>query len=128
MIVNLEVDAQENPLANTVAYGVDKVHPHVTMTAHLYGTRGLFANRRIFEKLPDELRTIVLDAISRAVSTQRRAAADYEDELRKRLEDRGLSFVDLSPDQKSEFIRGAGPAIALAHRRLPEELFELAGA
>ena len=43
LISRLEVDAQENPLANTVAYGVDQVHRHVTMTGHLYGARGLFS-------------------------------------------------------------------------------------
>ena len=44
LISRLEVDAQENP-PNTVAYGVDRVHRHVTMTGHLYGARGLFSHR-----------------------------------------------------------------------------------
>lgn len=43
MIAHGEVDAQENPLANTRAYGVS--HQHVTLTAHLYGARALLANR-----------------------------------------------------------------------------------
>jgi tripartite ATP-independent transporter DctP family solute receptor len=126
MIAKLEVDAQENPLANTVAYGVHQVHRHVTMTAHLYGTRGLFAHRESFEAMPDDLRGIVIDAVAEAVSTQRKAAADHEDELRRELEAEGLKFVDLSSAQMDEFVRRAAPAIDLAQRRLPEELFRLA--
>ena len=39
MIASGEVDAQENPLANTFTYGVGAHHPHLTRTGHLYGAR-----------------------------------------------------------------------------------------
>ena len=59
MISRLEVDAQENPLANTVAYGVDRVHRHITMTAHLYGARGLFSHRPTWDDFEPDLRQVV---------------------------------------------------------------------
>ena len=55
MISRLDVDAQENPLANTVAYGVDRVHRHITMTGHLYGARGLFAHRPTWDDFDPDL-------------------------------------------------------------------------
>lgn len=125
-ITRMEVDAQENPLANTVAYGVDKVHSHVTMTAHLYGARGLFANRAMVDALPDELKRVVFDAVGEAIVAQRRAAAGDEVSLRRTLEARGTQFVDLDQDQRAEFVEKAGPAIELARRRQPVELFEMA--
>ena len=126
LIANLEVDAQENPLANTVAYGVDRVHNHVTMSGHLYGARGLFANRSQFERLPADLRDLVLTAATRAVALQRGLASATERDLRSRLESGGLQFVDLTAEEKLAFRKASGPAIDLARRELGDELFKLA--
>jgi TRAP-type C4-dicarboxylate transport system substrate-binding protein len=128
LISSQQVDAQENPLANTVAYGVDRVHRHVTMSGHLYGARGLFANRAIFEGLPPGLRDVVVGAAGAAVILQRRLAAEYERELRGRLESAGLEFVDLTVEERSAFREASRPAIDLAHQNLGEELFALAAA
>ena len=126
LIANLEVDAQENPLANTVAYGVDRVHNHVTMSGHLYGARGLFANRSHFERLPADLQDVVRTAATRAVALQRGLAAATERDLRGRLESSGLQFVDLTAEEKLAFREASKPAIDLARRELGDELFELA--
>ena len=126
MISRLEVDAQENPLANTVAYGVDQVHRHVTMTGHLYGARGLFSHRPTWDDFAPDLRDVVSQAARSAVDVQRRAAAAMESTLRARLEDDGVEFVDLTEKERSVFVETSAPAIALAHRNLSEDLFDLA--
>ena len=128
MISRGEVDAQENPLANTVAYGVDKVHSHVTMSGHLYGARGLFANRSVLEGLPTDVRKVVVQAAADAVALQRRLAAENEAQLRASLEGAGLHFVDLTVEEREGFREASRPAIDLARLNLGEELFALAGA
>jgi TRAP-type C4-dicarboxylate transport system substrate-binding protein len=125
LIVRLDVDAQENPLANTVAYGVDQVHRHVTMTGHLYGARGLFAHRATFESFDPDLRRVVQGAVRTAIDVQRKAASDLETTLRARLGAGGVEFVDLTDDERSAFIAASAPAIARAHEGVPEGLFEL---
>lgn len=126
LIVSETVDAQENPLANTMAYGVDKVHPYVTMTGHLYGARGLFASRKLYESLPSDIHQIVDEGIEMAVATQREAADALEKTYRHRMEADGIEFVDLTPPQRWAFIEAAQPAIEMARTSLAEELFELA--
>jgi TRAP-type C4-dicarboxylate transport system substrate-binding protein len=126
LIIRLDVDAQENPLANTVAYGVDQVHRHVTMTGHLYGARGLFAHRATFESFDPDLRRVVQGAVRTAIDVQRKAASDLEATLRVRLGAGGVEFVDLTDDERSAFIDASAPAIARAHEGVPGELFELA--
>jgi len=126
LIIRLDVDAQENPLANTVSYGVDQVHRHVTMTGHLYGARGLFAHRPTFESFDPDLRQVVEKATRTAIEVQRKAAADLETTLRARLEAEGVEFVDLTQEERSAFVVASAPAIARAHEGVPEELFELA--
>jgi TRAP-type C4-dicarboxylate transport system substrate-binding protein len=126
MISSGQVDAQENPLANTVAYGVDTVHHYVTMSGHLYGARGLFANRAAFEGLPPDVRDVVVTAATDAVALQRRLASENELLLRTRLETAGLEFVDLTAEERGAFREASRPAIDLARRNLGEDLFELA--
>jgi TRAP-type C4-dicarboxylate transport system substrate-binding protein len=128
LISRLEVDAQENPLANTVAYGVDRVHNHFTMTGHLYGARGLFCHRPTLEGFDDDLHHLVTSAAARAVHVQRDSAAGLEESLRSRLEAEGALFVDLTDEERAEFVDVSQPAIELAHSRLPDDLLALAGA
>jgi TRAP-type C4-dicarboxylate transport system substrate-binding protein len=126
LISQLEVDAQENPLANTVAYGVDRVHQFVTMTGHLYGARGIWANRSVYESLPSDTRTVVDHAVRAAIDVQRGEAVARELSLRQDMEGRGLEFVDLEPEARERFREASAPAIALAHEGVPKELFDLA--
>ena len=126
LISRLEVDAQENPLANTVAYGVDQVHRHVTMTGHLYGARGLFSHRLTWDDFEPDLRRVVSQAARTAIEVQRRAAAAMESALRLRLENDGIEFVDLTDQERSVFVESSEPAVALAHEELSEDVFELA--
>jgi len=126
LITRLDVDAQENPLANTVAYGVDQVHPFVTMTGHLYGARGLFAHRPTWESFDPALRGVVEGAIRNAIDVQRTAATEMETSLRAKMEGAGSEFVDLSDEERSAFVEASAPAIVRAHDGVPAEMFELA--
>lgn len=125
LISRLEVDAQENPLANTVAYGVDRVHPYVTMTGHLYGARCLFAHRPTYETMSSDLRNLVDVAILTAIDTQREAAEDLESRLRVEMEGAGIDFVDLTEAERAVFVEAASAAIELAHDSVPQGLFDL---
>ena len=126
MISSGQVDAQENPLANTVAYGVHTVHHFVTMSGHLFGARGLFANRATYEGLPADVRAVVVRSAAEAVSLQRRLACENELHLRSRLEGAGLEFIDLTFEERSAFREASRPAIDLARRNLGDDLFGLA--
>ena len=125
LIKELDVDAQENPLANTVAYGVDRIHPHVTMTGHLYGARGIFAHAPTYDSLPDSLRNVVDEAVRSAVFEQRAFASKYEISIRSRLEASGIQFVDLDEDERRMFAEASSPAVALAREEVPVEMFDL---
>jgi len=125
LISRLEVDAQENPLANTVAYGVDRIHPYVTMTGHLYGARGLFAHRLTYENMAADLRDLVDSAVHTAVNTQRNAAQEVERKLRVEMEQAGVDFVDLTQQERKTFVDASKPAIDLAGLSVSAALLDL---
>ena len=49
------IDAQENPLTNTVTYGVHKFHRFHTLTNHFYISRPIFLHRDAFDAWPADL-------------------------------------------------------------------------
>ncbi|HEY6635878.1 MAG TPA: hypothetical protein VI141_09745, partial [Acidimicrobiia bacterium] len=92
---------------------------------HLYGARGLFANRERYESMPADLREIVDSGARAAVATQRAVAAAKEDALRRDLEIDGIEFVDLTDHERGAFAVSAGPAVVMAGRMVPSDLYEL---
>src|SRR5580693_6148075 len=62
------IDAQENPFANTVTYGVHKFHRFHTVTNHFYISRPIFLNCTQFESWPEYLQSAMSEAVRRAVA------------------------------------------------------------
>ena len=88
------LDAQENPLANTVTYGVHKFHKFHTLTYHFYISRPIFLHRAAFDAWPDDLRRAMQAAVAEAVAFQRKLAVEEHDAVAqdhrgRRLRDRG---------------------------------------
>src|SRR5262249_51478557 len=66
-----EIDAQENPLSNTVTYGVHKFHRFHTLSNHFYISRPIFVHRPTFERWPVDLKAAMREAVAEAIAFQR---------------------------------------------------------
>jgi TRAP-type C4-dicarboxylate transport system substrate-binding protein len=115
-----EIDAQENPLANTVDYGVHKFHRYHTLTGHSYLSRGIYCNRAAFESWPAALQTAMMEATREAVLAQRELAVREEEVARKTIEDAGGEIVELTPDERAAFVRAVKPLHDEARTRFSE--------
>jgi TRAP-type C4-dicarboxylate transport system substrate-binding protein len=87
------VDAQENPLTNTLNFGISKTHQHLSLTAHLHGVALLLANRAWLEALPSHLRAAVQAAAADATAAQRQWAIDEDALCLERLRAEGVAIV-----------------------------------
>src|SRR5205085_11386944 len=76
------VDAQENPLANFVTYGIQDLHRHLTLSGHAYGARGLYASAAQLTGWPADYRGALTEAASIAAREQRTAARQADLDLR----------------------------------------------
>ena len=123
MITAGEVDAQENPLGNTFAYGVP--HQFITLSAHLYGARGLFANPKEMAALGPELADIVRGGARSAIGFQRGAALDYERELQQRFEAEGRHVFTPTDLQRDAFRHAAQDVIDTARSEVDPHLLQL---
>jgi len=88
-----EVDAQENPLTNTVHFGLHKTHKHLTLTSHFYGVALLLANRAWFEALAPAVQSAVLAASAEATAAQRQLAIAEDALCLEQLGREGVAVV-----------------------------------
>jgi TRAP-type C4-dicarboxylate transport system substrate-binding protein len=122
-IVSGKVDAQENPLANTVDYGVHKVHRYHTLTGHCYLSRGLYMNRAAFDSYPPELQRALRRAAQEAITAQRQLAVEEEGVARRAIEEQGGEIVALDRDARTQFARMVQPLHEEMRSRFGEEVF-----
>ncbi|MBI4208053.1 MAG: TRAP transporter substrate-binding protein [Betaproteobacteria bacterium] len=124
-IVSGAVDAQENPLANTVDYGAHKVHRYHTLTGHCYLSRGIYMNRTAFDGWPEWLQTGMMKAAREAIIVQRQLAVEEEEIARRAIESAGGEIVELTPDEREAFVRAVKPLHDETRARFGDEMFAL---
>src|SRR6476620_4684221 len=90
------IDAQENPFANTVTYGVHKFHHYHSVTNHFYISRPIFLHRRAFEAWPKDLQEAMREAVAASVTHQRGLAEEEDVASRKAILDGGCEIADLT--------------------------------
>jgi tripartite ATP-independent transporter DctP family solute receptor len=127
MIKNGEIDAQENPLTNTVTYGVHKFHRFHTLSNHFYISRPIFLHRPTYESWPDDLRAAMQSAVEAAVAFQRDLHVREEDEAQKAIDTEKGETVTLNADEHTMFVAAVQPLLHEARRFYGDDLFKLAG-
>ena len=119
------IDAQENPFANTVTYGVHKFHRFHTVTNHFYISRPIFLHRPAFEGWPEDLQRAMRDAIKKAVEFQRGQAIEEDREARAAILAAGCEITELNADQHAQFRAAVAPLLTEARATYGREMFDL---
>jgi len=127
-IKDATIDAQENPLANTVTYGVHKFHPFHTLTNHFYISRPVFLNRAAFDAWPADLQQAMRDAVAAAVAWQRDLAIEEERDARAAIEQDGGRIVQPTLAEHATFAAAVRPLLDEARERYGEAAMRLAKA
>lgn len=119
------LDAQENPLANTVTYGVHKFHKFHTLASHFYISRPIFINRTAFDAWPEDLQRAMRAAVADAVAFQRELALEEHAQSRRIIEDAGCQIVELTAAEHAAFVEAVQPLLADARKMYGAEMFNL---
>ncbi len=119
------IDAQENPLANTVTYGVHKFHRFHSLTSHFYLSRPIFLHRPSYEAWPSELRRAMAEAVREAVAFQRDSAIQEEEIALAEIKREGCEVLELDAAGHAAFVAAVEPLRAEAHKLYPLELLSL---
>ncbi len=119
------IDAQENPLANTVTYGVHKFHRHHTLSNHFYISRGVFANRAAFEAMPEAMQRTLQRAVAEATARQRELAVAEEEIARRAIVDEGCEIAELTAAEQTLFMDAVRPLHDEAKETFGPKMFAL---
>jgi len=106
MIKAGEIDAQENPLSNTVTYGVHRFHRFHSLTSHFYISRPVFVHRAAFDAWPSDLQAAMRSAVRSAIAFQRDVHMAEEEDARAAILAQGCEIVELTRDAHDEFASG----------------------
>jgi len=119
------IDAQENPLANTVTYGVHKFHRFHSLTSHFYLSRPIFLHRPSYDAWPGELQRAMGAAVREAVALQRNLAIEEEEKALAEIKREGCEVLELDAGEHAAFVAAVEPLRADAHTLYPRELLSL---
>lgn len=102
------VDGQENPLALIDTAKLNEVQKYCSLTNHMWDGFWFLANRRAWERLPENLRGIVAKHINAAAMKEREDIAVLNLTLQKSLTEKGLIFNQTTPESFRDRLRVAG--------------------
>ena len=120
-----KVDAQENPLTNTLNFGIHETHRHILLTRHLLGVAlVLFNAARLAGLSPDE-RAGLQRAVDRATTAQRRFAEEDDDICSAELRAQGVEVTELDDSQRTAFRQATSAEVEVTRASFSPELREL---
>jgi TRAP-type C4-dicarboxylate transport system substrate-binding protein len=103
------VDAQENPLTNTVNFDLHQHHKHISLTAHFFGVALLLVNRAWFDARPAAQQQRLRAAVPPATAAQRGFAAAEDAVCLARLRDAGCAIVGADALDRAGFAAAVAP-------------------
>ncbi|MDF1606886.1 TRAP transporter substrate-binding protein [Hoeflea sp. YIM 152468] len=119
------VEGQENPLANIDSMRFYEVQKYMTLTGHAYHTYAAIMNKQAWESLPEDLQTVVEEAMI----VGRDAAREYtlEDEARilDAIKDQ-IEIQELSPEARAAFVEASKPIYDEFRPKVSPELMDKA--
>ena len=124
-IVNGTIDAQENPLANTVTYGVHKYHKYHTLSNHFYISRCIMCNLDQYLEWPEKIKNVVKKAIKDSVGFQRSEAEKETIISYNTLIKHGCEIIELNPQQSKKFRETVNPIYNEAKDLFKVDIFDL---
>jgi TRAP-type transport system periplasmic protein len=119
------IDAQENPFANTVTYGVHKFHHFHTVTNHFYISRPIFVHRPTFDAWPGDLQQAVRKAATAAVAMQRELAVEEDKAARQAILAQGCEILELTEDERAGFAAAVQPLLVEGRKTYGQKMFDL---
>jgi tripartite ATP-independent transporter DctP family solute receptor len=102
------VEGQENPLAIISTAKLYEVQKYCSLTNHMWDGFWFLANRRAWEKVPEDVRTVVAKNINVAAVNERADVAKLNAGLQQELAGKGLTFNQPNSVPFREKLRSAG--------------------
>lgn len=119
------LDGEENPYAIIASRNFNEVQTYLSDSGHFFDYIVLVANKRKFDRLPEDQQKAVREAAAEAIAWQREKAAAEDEAARKALIDGGMTFTPLSDETRADLRARSQPVIGELKERIGGELIDL---
>ncbi|MGR3590453.1 MAG: TRAP transporter substrate-binding protein [Limimaricola soesokkakensis] len=102
------VEGQENPLANIASMKFYEVQDHMTLTSHAYHTYAAVMNLQAWNSLPDDLKTVVEEAMITGRDAAREFTVEDEAFILEEIADE-IEIIELSEEGRAAFVEASQP-------------------
>lgn len=89
------VDAQENPLGTIEGFKLYELVKYVSLTNHMWSGFNLMSHLPTWQKLPDDIKTVIVRSATKYVRQQREDQGNLNARLRSDFATRGLVFNEV---------------------------------
>lgn len=120
------VDGQENPATLIYETKFFEVQKYLSTTGHVFSVTMVLGSKKFLDRLPEDLRQIVLDAARAFVMEHRRIMPASEMENMKLLQDKGMEINELTSEEKHAFVEATAPTYDEFESVLSREIMDLA--
>lgn len=118
------VDGQDSPLLNVIGYGWHNVQKYITLSNHQWNGQMVITNEKVWNKIPDEYKEIIIEAEKNAVAAERKTAEDMDLGYIKTCEEAGVEVIQLTPEQTKPFKEKMMPVWQQFEDRIGKDLIE----
>lgn len=116
------VDAQENPLTNTLNFGIHDTHRHILLTRHLLGVALVLFNAKTLAGLDPQDRAGLQRAVDHATAEQRRFAEEDDTICSAELRNQGVEITELDDKTRAEFANATRAEVDITRQNFSPEL------
>jgi TRAP-type C4-dicarboxylate transport system substrate-binding protein len=97
------IDGQDNPVGNVKAFGFDRVQGYITLSKHQWAGIMFLADDKLWQRVPEHVRTLFSEAALEAQEWQREALNAEEADNLAEMAAGGMTVVELTPEQTAAF-------------------------
>jgi len=116
------VDAQENPLTNTVNFKVHETHRFITMTGHFYGVSLVLGNAERIAEWPEATREALTEGMKVATAAQRRFAQEEDERCFPILAAAGVDLIRPDGFDRAAFEKATEEVSAATKKNVDEAI------
>jgi C4-dicarboxylate-binding protein DctP len=119
------VDGAENPPSNVYTQKMHEVQKHATMSNHGYVGYAVIVNKKFWDGLPGDVRSQVQKAMDDATDYANGIAQKENDDAIAAMKKAGtMTFYELTPDEKTEWMKAMQPVADEMASRIGKDLIE----
>lgn len=102
------VDGQENPMALIQSAKLYEVQKFISLSGHIWDGHHIFTNLPKWRALPEDVRTVVTDALTEAAEKERADIQRFNDEAITQIKATGVAFNQVDTKPFRDVLRSGG--------------------